>query len=112
MEADQGHAARQNQRPWRHRQGQSAVCRSGAVDCPHRVPLARPGPGVGQLACDVYALLALEQKGVWARVIEAVNDDADLEVLFIDSTAVRAHQHAAGAQKKKATKRSGARAGD
>ena|SRR5688572_20682533 len=46
--------------------------------------------------------------GVWARVIEAVSDDADLEVLFIDSTAVRAHQHAAGAQKKKAAKRSGA----
>lgn len=49
------------------------------------------------------------KKGVWARVIEAVRDDADLEVLFIDSTAVRAHQHAAGAQKKRARKRSVAR---
>jgi len=30
----------------------------------------------------------------------------DLEALFIDSTAVRAHQHATGAQKKKVRKRS------
>ena len=50
------------------------------------------------------------KKGVWQRVIEATKDDVDLEALFIDSTAVRAHQHAAGAQKKKARKRSGARA--
>lgn len=50
------------------------------------------------------------KKGVWARVIKAVSDDADLEVLFIDSTAVRAHQHAAGARKKPARKRSGVRA--
>jgi len=50
------------------------------------------------------------KKGVWQRVIGAVGNDADLEALFIDSTAVRAHQHAAGAQKKKVRKRSGARA--
>lgn len=50
------------------------------------------------------------KSGVWQRVIKAVSDDADLEALFIDSTVVRAHQHAAGAQKKKAPKRSGARA--
>ena len=48
--------------------------------------------------------------GVWQRVIDAVSEDADLEALLIDSTIVRAHQHAAGAQKKKAPKRSGARA--
>jgi hypothetical protein len=33
--------------------------------------------------------------------------DADFEEVFIDSTIVRAHQHAAGAPKKKGTKRSG-----
>jgi putative transposase len=52
------------------------------------------------------------KKGVWERVIEAVSGDRDLEALFIDSTVVRAHQHAAGAQKKKALKRSGIRAAD
>ena len=46
--------------------------------------------------------------GVWQQVINAVREDADLEALLIDSTIVRAHQHAAGAQKKKAPNRSGA----
>ena len=50
------------------------------------------------------------KKGVWQRVIKGVSNDADLEALFIDSTVVRAHQHAAGAQKKKVPKRSGVRA--
>lgn len=49
--------------------------------------------------------------GVWQRVIEAVSTDADLQALLLDSTIVRAHQHAAGAQKKKARKRSADRAG-
>lgn len=48
---------------------------------------------------------------VWQRVIEAVSADVDLEALLIDSTVVRAHQHAAGAQKKPGRKRSGVRAG-
>ena len=34
-------------------------------------------------------------KGVWKRVFEALQDP-DLEWLIIDSTVVRAHQHAAG----------------
>jgi transposase len=48
--------------------------------------------------------------GVWQRVIAAVSTDADLQALLVDSTIVRAHQHAAGAQKKQARKRSGDRA--
>lgn len=47
--------------------------------------------------------------GVWQRVIEAVSGDRDLEALFVDSTVVRAHQHAAGAQKKKGARRSDVR---
>jgi hypothetical protein len=35
--------------------------------------------------------------------------DADFEEVFIDSTIVRAHQHAAGAPKKTVNTRSGAR---
>jgi len=50
--------------------------------------------------------------GVWQRVIEAVSTDTDLQTLLLDSTIVRAHQHAAGAQKNKARKRSGTRAAD
>jgi len=40
-----------------------------------------------------------EASGVWARVAEAFQGDADLSKLFMDSTIVRAHQHAAGAIK-------------
>ena len=36
------------------------------------------------------------QKGVWWRLFEAVSDDPDFEYLIVDSTIVRAHQHAAG----------------
>ena len=35
------------------------------------------------------------KKGVWQRVFEALQD-SDLEWAIIDSTVVRAHQHAAG----------------
>jgi transposase len=40
------------------------------------------------------------KSGVLARVMEALGGDADPENLLIDSTGVRAHQHAAGARKK------------
>jgi transposase len=40
------------------------------------------------------------KKGVWLRVFEALQDP-DLEWILLDSTVVRAHQHAAGAPKKK-----------
>lgn len=36
------------------------------------------------------------KKGVWEKVAEALAGDPDLEWLMIDSTVVRAHQHAAG----------------
>ena len=49
---------------------------------------------------------------VWQRVFAELAKDADFEEVFLDSTIVRAHQHAAGAQKKQVNKRSGARAGD
>ena len=38
-------------------------------------------------------------KGVWWRIFEALSDDPDFEYLIVDATIVRAHQHAAGAQK-------------
>jgi transposase len=44
-------------------------------------------------------------KGIWLRVFEELKDP-DLEWLILDSTVIRAHQHAAGAVKKGApTKR-------
>jgi transposase len=47
--------------------------------------------------------------GVWERVADVLASDADMEHQFIDSTIVRAHQHSAGAQKKRAAKKLDAR---
>jgi len=44
------------------------------------------------------------RKGAWERVFEALRDP-DLEWMIIDSTVVRAHQHAAWAVKKGAMSR-------
>jgi transposase len=50
--------------------------------------------------------------GVWERIAHALAADAHLRYVLLDSTIVRAHQHAAGAQKKPARKRSGGPAAD
>jgi putative transposase len=34
--------------------------------------------------------------GMWQRIFEALSDDPDFEYVMIDSSIVRAHQHAAG----------------
>jgi len=41
------------------------------------------------------------RRGIWHRVFARLAKDADFEEVFIDSTIVRAHQHAAGAPKKR-----------
>jgi len=43
------------------------------------------------------------KRGVWERIFSHLASDADNEYAMIDSTVVRAHQHSAGAQKKRAT---------
>jgi len=54
------------------------------------------------------------QRGVWAKILAELQADADAqgkvdwEIHFVDGSVVRAHQHAAGAQKGAATKPSGA----
>src|SRR5262245_56963226 len=44
------------------------------------------------------------RKGVWQRVFETLQDP-DLEWLILDSTVIRAHQHAAGAPQKTAVRK-------
>ena len=43
-------------------------------------------------------------KGVWQNIFTRLSEDADFEEVFLDSTIVRAHQHAAGASKKRDNK--------
>lgn len=38
-------------------------------------------------------------RGVWRSVFAALNVNADMEYLMMDSTIVKAHQHSAGAKK-------------
>jgi putative transposase len=38
------------------------------------------------------------KRGIWHRILQAIGDDEDVEYLLLDSTTVRAHQHAAGAK--------------
>ena len=38
-------------------------------------------------------------KGVWHRIFAAMADDPDFEYLIVDSTIIRAHQHAPEAKK-------------
>jgi transposase len=51
------------------------------------------------------------KRGRWEALLAALSDDKDYEMVCLDSTVIRAHQHAAGAQKRQASKRSGAPAG-
>lgn len=52
-------------------------------------------------------------RGVWKEIFRHLASDADNEYAMIDSTVVRAHQHSAGARKKRAAiKPSGAAKAD
>ena len=54
---------------------------------------------------SVYVRFARwSDKKVWQSVFAVLREDADFEEVFLDSTVVRAHQHAAGAAKKKGSK--------
>jgi putative transposase len=50
------------------------------------------------------------KKGVWERIFNALVENPDFEYLIVDSTIVRAHQHAAGAKRGAKMRRSGVRA--
>ena len=50
------------------------------------------------------------KNGVWQSLFKELSVDGDYEYLLIDSTIVRAHQHAAGAKGGATRRRSGVRA--
>jgi transposase len=52
------------------------------------------------------------KKGVWKGLMDEFAEDADLEWLLVDSTVVRAHQHAAGKKGGNTPKRSAATGAD
>ena len=51
---------------------------------------------------SVYVRFARwSDKQFWHKIFVVLREDADFEEVFLDSTIVRAHQHTAGAAKKK-----------
>src|SRR5574337_281681 len=78
--------------------------------------IARTGSPWRDLPCEfgpwnsVYQRFARwSRQGLWHQLFAKLAEDADFEEMFIDSTIVRAHQHAAGAPKKKAARPATAR---
>lgn len=62
---------------------------------------------------SIYQRFARWQKnGVWERIFAEFSRGGDFNDVLVDSTCVRAHQHAAGAEKKTVTKRLAALAAD
>src|SRR3954465_9800412 len=86
----------------RNCQGQPAVCRGRALPLSDGHPLARSAERFG-CGVKVHTRFSRWAKtGVWERVFQHLAAEADNEYAMIDSTIVRAHQHAAGAPKKPA----------
>ncbi len=52
----------------------------------------------GEWNCVFRRFPRWSEKGVWTRLFEAMSDDPDYEYLIVDSTILRAHQHASGAK--------------
>ena len=60
---------------------------------------ARSGSERGQKIHTRFSRWA--KSGVWERMFQHLAADADNEYAMIDSTVVRAHQHSAGAKKRR-----------
>ena len=69
------------------------------MDRTYGFPLARSSRVFGDWNSVFRRFSRWSIKGVWWRIFEAMSDDPDFEYLIVDSTIVRAHQHAAGAKK-------------
>lgn len=55
-------------------------------------------PEIGKWSTVHKRFIRWAKKGVWQMIFNTLAVDADTEWLMVDSTIVRAHQHAAGAK--------------
>ena len=94
-----------------NRQAFEAVLYRARVGCPWRdLPSAYGDDHTIYMRWQRWVKSSVPQRALVAWYLEAAQrGELDLSLAMIDSTAVRAHQHAAGARKKRATKPSAAR---
>ena len=61
-------------------------------------------PGFGPWNSNYQRFARWAKKGVWNQIFDALSQHGNYETVMLDSTIVRAHQHAAGALKKTVVK--------
>jgi hypothetical protein len=77
----------------------SDVRRSGAMDRPHGLALARSACGFWEVEQYLRRASTDGARAAYGSgFLPQLTDDPDFEYLILDSTIVRAHQHAAGAK--------------
>ena len=64
-------------------------------------------PSFGPWNSNYQRFARWAKKGVWNQIFDALSQHGDYDTVMLDSTIVRAHQHAAGALKKRAIKQLG-----
>ena len=111
MVADRAMLTGLQRRLWKNGAGQSAVYQCGVVDRQDRDPVTRSAGTVWSLELGVSTIQPLVKTDVWKRLWEILRGNAELAELLLDSTIVKAHQHAADAKGGETTKRSVALAG-
>ncbi|MEJ7661335.1 MAG: hypothetical protein WKG07_17900 [Hymenobacter sp.] len=80
--------------------GQPPLRGGRALAGAQRMSVAGPAPGRGATGTPrTPASHTLARRGVWARVWAAGQQDGAPHTRLLDSTTVRAHQHASGARK-------------
>ena len=110
--SDQGFGSGPGGGPRCHRPGQPPVRGGGIVGGAHGRTVARLAAGGRLLEQPLPALLALVEGRGMGESFQDLSRCPDFEYVMLDSTIVRAHQHAAGAKGGLGIRPSGARAGD